>query len=89
MGFLTVIGLVAATLTSSAGLPQVLKSFKTKSTRDLSWIMIFQILLGTTLWAVYGIFAKDIVIIFAQAVAYLIYIFLLIVKIKYNNSHVN
>ncbi|MFH1423582.1 MAG: SemiSWEET transporter [Candidatus Nealsonbacteria bacterium] len=83
MDYLTVLGLVAATLTSAAGLPQVIKSWKNKSTKDLSLIMIVQFLMGISLWTIYGLFKKDAAILFAQAVAYVFYFSLLILKIKY------
>jgi len=83
MSYLTVLGLIAATLTSLSGLPQVIKSWKTKSTKDLSLTMVVQFLAGITLWMIYGFFKKDVAILFAQTVAYIFYISLLILKIKY------
>ena len=83
MNYLTVIGLAAAVLTSAAGLPQVIKSWRTKSTKDLSLLMIIQILIGVTLWTIYGLAKKDIAILFAQGTAYVFYLFLLVLKIKY------
>ena len=80
---LTVIGLVAAILTSSAGLPQFIKSLRTKSTKDLSLFMIIQFLVGVTLWTIYGILKKDAAILFAQAIAYIFYLSLLVLKLKY------
>ncbi|OGZ23097.1 MAG: hypothetical protein A3A08_00330 [Candidatus Nealsonbacteria bacterium RIFCSPLOWO2_01_FULL_41_9] len=83
MSLITVVGLVAATLTSAAGLPQVIKSWKTKSTKDLSLAMIIQILAGISLWTVYGLARKDIALLYGQAIGYIFYISLLILKIKY------
>ena len=83
MDYFTILGVVAATLTSAAGLPQVIKSWKTKSTKDLSLAMIIQILAGVTLWAIYGIAKNDLPLMYAQTVAYIFYIFLLVLKIKY------
>lgn len=81
--WLTILGVVAATLTSAAGAPQIIRSWRTKSTKDLSLVMIVQLLVGITLWTIYGIMRKDVAILYAQAVAYIFYIFLLILKIKY------
>ncbi|MDO8601175.1 MAG: SemiSWEET family transporter [bacterium] len=83
MTLITIIGLVAATLTAAAGFPQVIKSWKTKSTKDLSLFMVLQILIGITLWTVYGLAKKDIALLYGQAVGYISYISLLILKIKY------
>ena len=79
----TILGLVAAALTSAAGLPQVIKSIKTKSTKDLSLFMILQFLVGVSLWTVYGLIRADTAILFAQGVAYVFYAILLVLKIKY------
>ncbi|MDO8663737.1 MAG: SemiSWEET transporter [Candidatus Wildermuthbacteria bacterium] len=81
--WLTVLGVVAATLTSAAGAPQIIKSWKTKSTKDLSLAMIVLFLAGVTLWTIYGIARKDVAILYAQGVAYVFYISLLILKLKF------
>jgi MtN3 and saliva related transmembrane protein len=83
MNYFTILGIAAATLTAAAGLPQIIKSWKTKSTKDLSLAMIIQLLIGFTLWTIYGIAKKDVAILYAQAVAYIFYISLLVLKIKY------
>jgi MtN3 and saliva related transmembrane protein len=80
---ITILGLVAAALTSAAGLPQVIKSIKEKSTKGLSLFMILQLLAGISLWTVYGFIKGDAAILFAQGIAYIFYTILLVLKIKY------
>lgn len=46
--------------------PQIFKSYKTKSTKDLSYGMLFVIAIGNLLWIVYGIHLKDWAIIIAN-----------------------
>ena len=79
----TIIGSIAATLTMFSFVPQIVKSFKTKSVKDLSEITILQLFLGATLWVIYGIHLKNIVIIIANIITLVTLIILLVMYIKY------
>lgn len=79
----TLIGAIAATLTMFSFVPQIVKCFKTKSVRDVSGITLLQMLTGTTLWAIYGFYLKNIVIITANLVTLVTVVALLIMYIKY------
>ena len=61
------IGLLAGALTSTAFLPQVIKTWKSKSAKDLSLGMFLVFFIGVILWLTYGIIIKDIPMIFANA----------------------
>jgi MtN3 and saliva related transmembrane protein len=65
----TLIGIMAALLTSFSYVPQVRKMWRRKSVGDVSNITIFQMSLGCILWLVYGISLTDFVIIGANVVA--------------------
>lgn len=65
----TIIGIMAALLTSLSFIPQVRKMWRRRSARDVSQVTMFQLLAGCTLWLVYGISLHDAVIIGANAVA--------------------
>jgi MtN3 and saliva related transmembrane protein len=67
--FGTVIGIVAALLTSFSYVPQVRKMWLRKSVGDVSNITIFQMSLGCLLWLTYGISRTDFIIIGANVVA--------------------
>lgn len=62
------IGLAAACLTMFAFFPQIGKTLKTRSTKDVSIFTLFQLSLGVLLWVIYGISQKDIFIITANMV---------------------
>ncbi|PSR10188.1 MAG: hypothetical protein C7M88_03440 [Candidatus Arcticimaribacter sp.] len=49
-----IIGFVAALLTTSAFVPQVIKVWKSKSSKGVSISMYLVLLLGVFLWGVYG-----------------------------------
>lgn len=58
-----VIGLIAGALSCTTFLPQVIKTWKSKSTKDVSLSMFLIASAGTTLWLVYGIMINSISII--------------------------
>ena len=49
-------------------IPQIIKSFKTKSVKDVSIVTLFQLSLGVSLWIAYGIHLKDAIIIAANSI---------------------
>ena len=78
-----VLGYCAA-LTSTVGfLPQTIKAFKTKQTKDISLWMYVILISGLTLWLLYGIFTLDWPIIIANIVTLLLIIPVLILKLIY------
>jgi MtN3 and saliva related transmembrane protein len=79
----TTIGAMAATLTMFSFVPQIIKSFKTKSVKDVSEITLFQICAGSALWIIYGIHLKDPVIIVANVVTLITLIILLVLYVHY------
>lgn len=64
----TIVGLSAALLTTISFLPQALKTWRTKSTQDLSPLMFTLFCTGVVGWLVYGFFLHDIVIIVANSI---------------------
>ncbi len=65
---ITVLGLFAACLTTGALIPQVIKTWRTKSTGDLSLGMYLMMFTGILCWLAYGWIQQDIPIIFANVV---------------------
>jgi MtN3 and saliva related transmembrane protein len=64
----TLIGLCAATCTTFAFLPQVLKNWKTRSVKDLSARAFSFFAIGIILWLTYGILIGDLPLIAANVV---------------------
>ncbi|MFA5062638.1 MAG: lipid-A-disaccharide synthase N-terminal domain-containing protein [Candidatus Omnitrophota bacterium] len=64
----TLIGLSAATLTMFSFVPQIIRSLRTKSVKDVSPITLFQLSMGVFLWIIYGILRRDPVIIIANVI---------------------
>lgn len=78
-----VIGLIAATCTTLSFIPQVVKSWTTKETKDLSLPMCVLLTTGILLWLVYGIMRSDPPVIIANVVSGILTGSLLFLKIRY------
>ncbi|WP_414542761.1 SemiSWEET transporter [Nostoc sp. CCY0012] len=83
MEFITLLGLFAATLTTSAFLPQMFKTWQTKSAKDVSYIMLITFMSGLFLWLIYGIYLQALPIILANGVTLFFNLIILWLKIKY------
>ena len=58
-----VVGIIAGALSCTTFLPQVIKTWKSKSVKDVSLTMFLIASAGTMLWLVYGILIHSISII--------------------------
>jgi len=83
MEIIEIIGLIAATLTTAAFIPQVYKVFKSKSTVDISLTMYTILFVGLVLWLIYGIAIGSLAIILANTITGLLVACVIILKIKY------
>ena len=83
MEFSTCIGITASAFTSLSLLPQLFKLWKTKDSKDVSFVMLSVLLTGLGLWIAYGIMRNDLIIIFANSVAFLINLLTLIATLYY------
>ena len=81
--FTLVLGLIAATLTTFAYLPQSIKAIKTKHTKDISLPMVLMLEFGLITWLIYGILISSIPIIAANTVSIGFMTIILILKFKY------
>jgi MtN3 and saliva related transmembrane protein len=83
MDTITLVGYMAGTLTTVSFLPQVIRSWKTKSTHDISFAMLALFGLGMLLWATYGFWINSLPIILANVITFALIIVLLAMKIRY------
>ncbi|KAA5535864.1 SemiSWEET transporter [Paenimyroides baculatum] len=82
----TVIGTIAGILTSVSMIPQLIKVLKEKDVENLSWGMIAVLLIGVSLWVVYGIMKNELPIILSNGFSVLVNTILLIYYFKYKNQ---
>jgi len=66
MDTITVLGLAAGTLTTLSFAPQAVRAWRTRSTDDLSLVMLVVLLAGLLLWLAYGVVKGDLAIIAAN-----------------------
>ncbi|MDO8445010.1 MAG: SemiSWEET transporter [Deltaproteobacteria bacterium] len=79
----TIIGSIAAFFTTIAYIPQAIKVYKTKHTKDLSIWMLAILTSGIFLWTFYGILLKDNILIFANSISCIISGYILYMKVKH------
>ena len=77
------IGFFAAFCTTVAFLPQAIKVYKTKSTKDISLYMFLIFTVGVLSWLIYGLIINDWPIILANAVTLILSFFILVYKLKF------
>ncbi len=79
----TLIGLAAGTLTTIAYLPQVLKTWRKKSAKDMSLAMISLTATGIFLWFLYGLSIGSLPVILANLVTFVLVVAVLVLKVTY------
>lgn len=83
MDLATLIGLAAGTCTTLAFLPQAVKAWRTRSTRDLSLSMFLVFVAGVSLWLAYGLIRGDLPLVAANAVTLLLAGSILVLKLRH------
>ena len=79
----TIMGLLAGFLTTGAFLPQIIKTVKTKDTKNLSLSMYVVYVVGVLLWLYYGYKINDPVILITNSFSLMFGLLILIMIIKY------
>jgi len=81
-----VIGYLGGVFIMISFVPQVVKSYKTKSVKDLSTLMIIATLIGTAFWITYGFLIKALPVILMNSLFGVIVMFQLFLKMKYKEK---
>ena len=77
------LGLAAATFTTIAFVPQVLKIWKTKTAKDVSLKMFVVFCTGVAMWLAYGLLIGELPIIIANGVTLVLGLAILGMKLKF------
>jgi MtN3 and saliva related transmembrane protein len=77
------LGFTAGGLVAISLLPQLIKSWKTKSTKDIaiSWTLIN--LAGQILWIAYGVFISSISLVTTSSITLMMTISLIVLKLRF------
>ncbi|ASO04316.1 MtN3 and saliva related transmembrane protein [Arenibacter algicola] len=78
-----IMGLVAAVLTTYSIVPQVHKTWRNKSTKDISLTMYMAMFLGVVLWLIYGIYHESVPMILANFITAVLLFVMIVLKLKY------
>lgn len=81
--YINTLGLVAGSLTTISFLPQVLKTWRTRATGDISLGMFVIFSSGSLLWALYGALIHSLPIVIANGVTLALALTILYFKIRY------
>jgi len=77
------LGLIAGTLTTIAFVPQLVKTWKTRSTKDVSLGMFSIFCTGVLLWLIYGVLIQSVPVALANGVTLVLAGAILFLKLKY------
>jgi len=80
MDAIELLGMTAGTLSSITFLPQVIKTWKSRSAKDISLWMLLFVTSSVVLWLIYGIFLKSVPIIYTNSAVLLMSLILLYFK---------
>lgn len=86
MNWEQVLGLVAGAFTSTSTFPQIIKTYKIKDAGDVSLKMFSILLVGVTLWTIYGIMKSDVPIIATNVLAVILNGTMLFFRFKYGKK---
>jgi len=83
MKSIELLGLTAGALTTSAFLPQFLKTWREKSAKSLSLTMLITFSTGVFLWLIYGIYLNSVSLILANVITLILTLMNTYLKLKY------
>ena len=83
MNIAPVFGYLAVLFTVMSFVPQVIKTIRSKSVKDLSLLTLIVFVCASSSWLVYGYLINDIPIIMTNAITVSLQILLLILKLRY------
>jgi MtN3 and saliva related transmembrane protein len=84
MDLVHITGYLAGALTTISFLPQVVRSWRLRETKDISLLMLILFGTGIFLWTLYGTWVDSLPIIAANAVTMILVAVLLVLKLKYH-----
>ena len=83
MDLATALGTIAGILTTAAFVPQVVKTWRSRSARDISGVMFLAFSVGVALWIVYGVLLRSAPVVIANSVTLLLALAVLGMKARF------
>ena len=76
------LGYTAAIFATGSFIPQVVKTWRTRSAEDISFLMLFLHITGMVLWGTYGFLLGAAPIVVANVIAILLDVALIVLKLR-------
>jgi MtN3 and saliva related transmembrane protein len=80
---------MASIFALSSTVPQIVKGLNTKKMDDLSVWLILSLIVGLSLWVIYGIARSDVVIVGGNIVGVSLNLVLLFLKFRYSRNPIS
>ena len=81
-----ILGLVAGSLTTIAFVPQLIKVWRSKSAKDISYIMFIMFIIGIVLWEVYGWEIHSLPVVLFNVITFILALAILILKVIFDGE---
>lgn len=79
------LGLVAGLLTTISFVPQVVKTWRSRSAKDLSLVMFLLYCAGVFLWTIYGVMIDELPVILWNIITLILAAVILFFKIRFKD----
>ncbi len=79
----SITGFMAGTLTTFSLVPQLVKAWKSKHTKDVSLGMFVTLCAGLVLWVLYGVSINSLPVILTNIVSFTLGMIIILLKIRY------
>ena len=86
IGMTEIIGYLATAVGTCLLMPQVYKTYRTRSVEDLSWGTIILYFLNCSLWLMYGLLIASIPLTLCNSIALVVSVVQIVLKIQYRNN---
>ena len=82
MEWISLIGYLAASLTTVSFLPQAIKVIATRNTKGISCLMYFMFVCGLVMWLIYGLLIEDTAVSMANFLTLVFALPILVIKYR-------
>ena len=85
----TIVGVAASILTGASLLPQLIKVIREKKSSGVSFVMLFVLLAGVSLWVWYGALRSDWIIVVSNSFSAALNILIFVMSYYYDRKTVS
>ncbi|MFO0793454.1 MAG: SemiSWEET transporter [Candidatus Brocadiaceae bacterium] len=82
----SIMGTIAAICTTVGFIPQIMRGIKTRELKDVSPVMLGLLLVGVSLWLVYGIHLKNLIIALANGFTLLFIVTIIYLRVSFKKK---